>query len=205
MGIFPGAKTYFRERSGAFATSRDGEPHPDLYVSDLMLCLYMFDAYREHQRARSGGTFGSLTDLAIFLWNRISQPDTVQALERWQTHVVTFDVPGRTPRAKEATQERRRAAVATPSAELIPFPDNANDPLPAPFSAFLRSPGGLRATVAGLIPIFHRLYKQCMRTKGAIVIQCEGGPIYMKREGIEVKRVEMSHLSYMGRIGEVRP
>lgn len=171
MGIFPGAKAYFRERSGAFATSRDGEPHPDLYVSDLMLCLYMFDAYREHQRARSAVAFGSLTDLATFLWNRISRPDSCQSLESWQTHVVTFDVPGKTPRAKEATQERRRVAAAVgPSAKAeameMRFPGNAHDPLPAPFSAYLRSPGALRATVSGLLPIFHRLYKQCMRTKG---------------------------------------
>lgn len=195
MGLFPGSKKYFREHSGAFSPTLWGERKPDVIVTDMMLILYMFDAFCQYSQGRGARAPCTLRSLAGFLWDKIAHPDGCEALERWQTHVVTFDVGGRSPRAKEATQDLRRSRVGA-AAELAPFAgDDPDAPLPSPFSAFLRTKGALNMVVEAVVPLLEREFFKCMRTNCSIVVQCASGPILLRRDGLRISREPLTHVS----------
>jgi hypothetical protein len=155
MGIFPGAKAYFRETTRAFSSERPSQK-PSVIVTDIMLLLYMFDAYRAIKETENPSYVGSLHDLARFLFRRIEHPDNVERIESWQTHIVTFDVPGCSPRAKEATQQKRSTRVTPIEGELHETDDDA--PLPKSFSASLRTKGFLANVVQRLLIHFEHMY-----------------------------------------------
>ena len=214
MGIFPGAKSYFREKSGSFlASGLRGQARPTVIITDMMLLLYMFDAHVQRARARADATanaplgghggVGTLRDLAHFLWERIAHPDEVAHLERWQTHVVTFDISGFTPRAKEATQAKRRERAERYTGSMRFGEDGLQDePLPSPLSSVLREAGGTSSLVEALLPMFQRLYGSSVATQGEIIIQAGGGPFVMRKNGLDVWTERLMHVAHVADVGE---
>jgi hypothetical protein len=222
MGIFPGAKAYFRERCGAFSTSLDGSKRPTVVISDLMLALYMFDAYCTNIARHGGTSGGTLRSLAGFLWSRIISADGERGLAAWQTHVVTFDIGGRTPRAKEATQIRRSTAVAKQAKQAtqatratsteavtdaapdapVAYGYDPDEALPSPFSGFLRTPGTVNRVVLHLVPLLKREYARCISACGTVIIQHADGPTLLRKEGLGVVEERLWHAARVCDIGE---
>lgn len=183
MGLFSGAKSYFREHSGAFSSEKSYQK-PIVIVTDIMLSLYMFDAYRtvkESEATTDEPYVGSIRDLAHFLWRRIERPDNAERIESWQTHVVTFDVPGCSPRAKEATQQKRSAKTNESIDQECRVLGN-DDPLPKPFSSHLRVRGFLGDVIERLIPLFQSLYSTSKCIWGECILQWRNTPIRMYRD-----------------------
>jgi hypothetical protein len=203
MGIFPGAKVYFRERCGAFRSSLDGTKRPNVVISDLMLTMYMFDAYCNYTSHRSGAGAGTLRSLAAFLWSRIISADGERGLARWQTHVVTFDIGGRSPRAKEPTQKKRSTAAGVEThAAPAAYGYGPDEAFPSPFSGFLRTSGAVNRVVFNLVPLLKREYARCISACGTVIIQHADGPTLLRKEGLEVVEERMWHAACVCDIGE---
>ena len=205
MGIFPGAKAYFRDTTKVFSNERNPQK-PNVIVTDVMLLLYMFDAYRSIKESESTAYepyVGSMRSLARFLWRRIAHPDNAEQIETWQTHVVTFDVPGCSPRAKEATQIKRSTRSA-PSieGEFHDFDDDA--PLPKPFSTCLRTPGFLGKVVERLFPLLEEMYVSCKSFWGDLILQWRNIPtrLFRHSESGVASRELLQHAHSVTSIGE---
>ena len=207
MGLFPGAKAYFREKAECFSSERPHAHKPTVYITDIMLLLYMFDAYRackENESAsNSTAVFtGSIRHLAHFLWRRLAHPDGAERIESWQTHVATFDVPGCSPRAKEATQVKRSARG--PPIEGVMHDVNDDAPLPTPLSACLRTTGFLRALIDRIVPLLEEEYAACSTFWGELIVQWRDTPIRLFRdpESGKARRQVMHHAHRVATIGE---
>ena len=179
MGLFPGAKKYFREHSGAFFSGGDVACAPDIYITDLMLTLYMYDV------ARVDGTVG---ELALFLWRRVLHPNGVASIAKGQIHVVTFDVHEHSPPAKSLMQKRRTERLApgaqgeaAPAAPPLEMMAAEGERLPSPLAASLRDRGFIRALIERLVERFKGLYATAPSAQGDVVVQCHLGALRMRR------------------------
>ena len=86
--------------------------------------------------------------------------------------MVIFDIGGRSPRAKEATQDARRSRVGQPAEMQALQGDDPDAPPPSPFSAFLRTKGALNAVVEAVAPLLEKEFFKGMRTNCTIVLKC---------------------------------